>query len=165
MNRKTLMTGWLLLAAAATAVPAQADSLSCTMKYTLSGWSAFYKTASGRGTVSCSDGSTMAVKLSSKGGGLTFGKSTIDNGRGEFTGVQNIRDVLGAYAQGGAHGGAGDAAGVAGLTKGEVSLSLKGEGRGVDAGVDVGKFTITEVPGPAPAPVTTTAPVDPQAPQ
>ena len=163
MKRETIQTGWLLLAAAASgaiAVPAQAGNLSCTMKYTLSGWSAFYKTASGRGTVSCSDGSTMEVKLDSKGGGLTFGKSTIDKGRGEFSGVQNIRDVLGAYAAGSAHGGAGDAAGVVGLTKGEVSRSLKGEGRGVDAGVDVGKFTITEAPGAAPPPVTTTAPAD-----
>lgn len=165
MNRKTRMTSWLLLAAGAVcaaALPAQAGSLGCTMKYTLSGWSAFYKTASGRGTVNCSDGSAMEVKLSSKGGGLTFGKSTIDNGRGEFAGVRNIRDVLGDYAAGSAHGGAGDAAGVIGLTKGEVSLSLRGEGRGVDAGVDFGKFTISEVAGGTPPPVTTTAPADPQ---
>jgi hypothetical protein len=162
MKHKTMMTGGLLLAAAAAMAPAQASSLGCTMKYTLSGWSAFYKTASGSGTVTCSDGSTMNVKLSSKGGGLTLGKATIDNGRGEFSGVQNIRDVLGDYAQGGAHGGAGDAAGVMGLTKGEVSLSLKGEGRGVDAGIDFGKFTISEVPAPPPVPVSTTADPQPQ---
>jgi len=149
-----MLTGWLLLGAAVAgfaATPTDAAGMSCTMKYTLSGWSVFYKTASGRGTVSCSDGSSMSVKLHSEGGGITFGKSTIDNGHGEFSGVQNIRDVLGDYAQGGAHGGAGDAAGVMGLTKGEVSLSLKGEGRGIDAGVDVGKFTISEIPGEAPA--------------
>ena len=128
---------------------AQAGDLGCTMKYNLSGWSVFYKTASGRGTVTCSDGSTLEVKLSSKGGGLTFGKSTIDNGRGQFSGVRSIRDVLGDYAAGSAHGGAGDAAGVIGLTKGEVSLSLQGQGRGIDAGVDVGKFTISEAPPPA----------------
>jgi hypothetical protein len=153
MNDRTMLSGSLLCAAAALysiAPPAHAAGLSCTMKYTLSGWSLFYKTASGSGVVSCSDGSTMHVHLDSKGGGLTAGKSTIDNGRGEFSGVQSIRDVLGDYAQGGAHGGASDAAGVAGLTKGEVSLSLKGEGRGIDAGIDVGKFTITEVPPPPP---------------
>jgi len=157
MNHKTMFTGWLLLAVCAAAMPAEAAGLSCTMKYTLSGWSVFYKTASGSGTVSCSDGSSMNVKLDSKGGGITFGKSTIDDGRGEFSGVRNIRDVLGDYAQGGAHGGAGDSAGVMGLTKGEVSLSLQGQGRGVDAGVDVGKFTISEAPGSPSAPVTTTA--------
>ncbi|HZR36866.1 MAG TPA: hypothetical protein VFA75_15965 [Nevskia sp.] len=153
MNEKALLSGLLLLSAAAVCLaagPAHAAGMSCSMKYTLSGWSVFYKTASGRGTVTCSDGSTMNVKLRSEGGGLTFGKSTIDNGRGEFSGVRNIRDVLGDYAQGGAHGGAGDAAGVMGLTKGEVSLSLKGEGRGIDAGVDVGKFTISEIPDAAP---------------
>ena len=167
MTHKTMSGGLLLCAAAAvylTAAPAHAAGMSCTMKYTLSGWSVFYKTASGRGTVSCSDGSSLDVKLDSKGGGLTFGKSTIDNGRGEFSGVQNIRDVLGDYAQGGAHGGAGDAAGVAGLTKGEVSLSLKGEGRGVDVGVDVGKFTITEVPAPPPPLPATSTTADPQPP-
>lgn len=147
MNHKAMLSARLMLGAAAlySLMPsAHADAMACTMQYTLSGWSVFYKTASGHGTVSCSDGSTLKVRLDSKGGGLTFGKSTIDNGTGEFSGVHNIRDVLGDYAQGGAHGGAGTSAGVMGLTKGEVSLSLKGEGRGIDAGVDFGKFTISE---------------------
>lgn len=145
MNRNLMFSAAaLLLVAGVLAAPVRADAMSCTMKYTLKGWSVFYKTASGRGTVSCSDGSTMDVVLSSKGGGLTLGKSTIDDGHGEFAGVHNIRDVLGDYASGSAHGGAGKSAGVVGLTKGEVSLSLKGEGRGIDAGVDVGKFTISE---------------------
>jgi hypothetical protein len=147
MNHEPMRSARLVLAAAVlfSLMPAaHAEAMACTMKYTLSGWSVFYKTASGRGTVSCSDGSTLKVRLDSKGGGLTFGKSTIDNGTGEFSGVHDIRDVLGDYAQGGAHGGAGTSAGVMGLTKGEVSLSLKGEGRGVDAGIDFGKFTISE---------------------
>lgn len=146
MNKPILHACALVLGAGLLAAPARAGAdMRCTMKYQLSGWSVLYKTASGHGTVSCGDGSSMNVLLSSKGGGLTVGKSTIDNGSGEFAGVRDIRDVLGDYASGSAHGGAVKSAGVIGLTKGEVSLSLKGEGRGWDAGVDVGKFTITEV--------------------
>ena len=85
----------------------------------------------------------MKVLLKSEGGGFTFGKSTIDDGRGLFTGVNHINDVLGEYVSGCAHAGAGQSAAATGLTKGEVSLSLTGKGRGVDVGVDFGKFTIT----------------------
>ena len=148
------------------AFSARAD-LHCTMHYTMHGWSAFYKEGSGRGSTSCSDGSSMTVALSTKGGGLTFGKTTIDDGLGEFSGVRNIRDILGDYATGSAHGAAGQAASVAGLTKGEVSLSLKGNGRGIDAGVDVGKFTISEVSTPqaaAPSPATSAEPAVDSAP-
>jgi hypothetical protein len=125
------------------AIPAHAD-VKCTMSYTLSGWSAFYKTYKGSGTVTCDNGQSMHVLLESKGGGLSVGKSTIDDGRGEFTGVRNIRDVLGDYANGSAHAGAGKEASATGLTKGDVSLSLTGKGRGVDVGVDFGKFSIME---------------------
>ena len=116
--------------------------IKCDLTFTLSGWAAFYKTSKGHGVVTCSDGKTMNVKLRSEGGGFTFGKSTIDEGRGEFTGVNVITDVLGDYASGGAHAGAGSSVAATGLTKGEVSLSLTGKGRGVNLGVDFGKFTI-----------------------
>ena len=46
----------------------------CTMRFDLSGWSAFYKTASGRGTVTCDNGQTASVVIRAKGGGLTVGK-------------------------------------------------------------------------------------------
>jgi hypothetical protein len=149
MNIRPFTTAPLLLLAAAAlpAGPAAADGeLKCTMHFSLSGWSLFYKTESGQGTVSCSDGSTLAVLLHSEGGGMTAGKSSIDNGLGEFTSIYNIRDVLGDYATGSAHGAAGDGSVVAGLTKGPVSLSLKGNSHGFDVGVDAGKFTISEAP-------------------
>ena len=156
----------LLIAGMSFAAAAQADtSLKCTMHFTMKGWSAFYKTSSGHGTVSCNDGSSIEVALSSKGGGLTLGKSSIDNGYGEFTGVNNIREVLGAYATGEAHSTVSQSGGaVSALTKGEVSLALKGTGRGLDAGIDFGKFTISEIPSaaaPASPPVTTEAPAVP----
>jgi len=118
--------------------------MKCTMSYTLSSWAVFYKTSSGEGTVTCPNGQTMKVELRSEGGGFTFGKSTIDDGYGEITGVRDIRDVLGDYVSGGAHAGAGNSSAATGMTKGEVSLSLTGKGRGVDVGVDFGKFTISQ---------------------
>ena len=122
----------------------QHADLKCEMSFTLSGWSIFYKIYKGTGSVTCTNGQSMKVALKSEGGGLTAGKSSIDNGHGEFVGVRDIRDVLGDYASGGAHAGAGKSSIASGLTKGEVSLSLTGTGRGVDLGVDFGKFTIAE---------------------
>ena len=132
-----------IVVAALLSFDASAASMKCTMRFNLSSWAAFYKTSSGDGVVSCPNGETLAVKLKSEGGGFTFGKSTIDNGYGEFTGVREIGDVLGSYASGSAHAGAGQSNLAQGMTKGEISLSLTGKGRGVDVGVDFGKFTIS----------------------
>ena len=143
MSRILAKTGAALLLACGMGA-AQADDLSCKMSFTLKGWSVIYKTAKGHGTVSCSDGSSMKVHLSSKGGGLTVGKTTIDDGHGEFTGVKNIHDVLGGYASGSAHAGAVKASDATVVTKGEISLAITGTGRGWDVGVDLGEFTITE---------------------
>ena len=108
----------------------------------MAGWSVFDKTASGTGTVTCSDGSRLAVKVSAKGGGLTVGKSKIRNGVGEFAMVENIRDVLGSYAAVEAHAGAQKAAHAQAMTNGKVSLALAGKGEGWDLGVAFTRFTI-----------------------
>jgi len=118
-------------------------SLECHLSYTLSGWSVFYKTASGEGTVRCSNGQRLGVRLRTKGGGLTFGKTKITNGSGEFAGVHDIHDVLGAYANAEAHAGASSkSAGAVAMTKGEVSLALAGKGEGWNLGVAFGKFVL-----------------------
>lgn len=152
MDRNWFKAGAAALLAAGCMVgaSAQAGDLSCKMKFSLKGWSIVYKTAKGHGTVTCSDGSSMKVRLSTKGGGLTVGKTTIDDGEGEFTGVQSIRDVIGGYATGSAHAAVVKAGDASVLTKGEVSLAIKGTGRGFDVGVDLGEFTISEAPAPAP---------------
>lgn len=143
MNRILARIAAALLLGACGAA-AQADDLSCKMSFTLKGWSVIYKTAKGHGTVRCSDGSAMKVTLSSTGGGLTVGKTTIDDGHGDFTGVRSIRDVLGDYAAGSAHAGAVKASEATVVTKGEVSLAITGTGRGWDVGVDLGDFRIAE---------------------
>ncbi|HZR35996.1 MAG TPA: hypothetical protein VFA75_11510 [Nevskia sp.] len=140
---KTACAGALLLGCGL-GIPARAADLSCKMSFTLKGWSAIYKSYSGAGTIRCSDGSTMKVKLTSVGGGLTAGKSSIDDGRGDFSGVKSIRDIPGDYVSGGAGAGAVKSAGGQVLTKGEVTLAISGTGRGWDVGVDLGKFTIAE---------------------
>ena len=48
--------------------------MTCKLTFSSSSWSIFYKTTSGTGTVRCSNGSSLPVRISAKGGGLTVGK-------------------------------------------------------------------------------------------
>lgn len=140
--RKLLMV-LLLAGGGVLAAPASAsDTITCKMNYSITGWSIFYKQASGSGVVRCSNGRTLPVKLSARGGGLTVGKYTIKNGFGEFAGVRNIRDVLGTYASASADAAAGKAATAQAMTKGDVSLALSGKGEGWNLGVAFTGFTI-----------------------
>jgi hypothetical protein len=134
----------LTVLALAGAPPAHAADVKCTMTFTMKGWSAFYKTSSGTGTVTCSDGKSMKVKLSAKGGGLTVGKSTIEDGYGEFSSVQSANEIFGSYASAEAHAGAVESVKAQVMTKGEVSLALSGKGRGFDLGIAFGKLTISK---------------------
>ena len=122
---------------------ATAGETDCKLKFNLAGWSAFYKTASGDGTITCDNGQKLNVRIEAKGGGLSFGKSKIENGTGEFSGVSDIKETLGSYAQAEAHAGASKSSKASVLTKGEVSLALAGTGKGWDLGIDFGKFTIS----------------------
>lgn len=114
----------------------------CEMTFQLKGWSAFYKTASGSGTISCDNGQKASVSVKAKGGGLTFGKSEIVDGTGKFSDVRDIGETLGSYVSGEAHAGAVKSSAASAMTKGEVSLALAGTGRGFDIGFAFGKFTI-----------------------
>ena len=120
-----------------------ATEIDCKLKFNLSGWSMFYKTASGSGTITCDNGQSMPVTISAKGGGLTFGKSSIQDGVGAFSGVIDIEQTLGSYASAEAHAGAVKSSKAMVVTKGEVSLALSGTGKGWDVGVGFGKFTIS----------------------
>jgi len=138
----------LILAACAmlAALPAAATAggnVSCELSFQMSGWSVFYKESSGSGKIKCSNGQSMAVKLKARGGGLTFGKSTIDDGHGEFSDVSSINELIGTYVSAEAHAGAVKSAQAQVVTKGEVSLALSGTGRGWDVGVAIGNFIIS----------------------
>ncbi|HMM68342.1 MAG TPA: hypothetical protein PKC03_15515 [Dokdonella sp.] len=136
--------GLALAIAAVTAPTAQAADaqLDCSMRFSLTTWSAIYKHAEGTGVVTCENGQSMRVKISAKGGGLTVGKAHIDDGKGEFTDVHKMSDILGTYAQGEASAAAGKSATAQVLTKGNVSLALAGTGEGVNLGISFGGFTI-----------------------
>ena len=140
---KTLFASALALGLALTALPAAAQNMTCKLSFSSSSWSIFYKTTSGTGTVTCSNGQSLAVKITAKGGGLTVGKSKITNGFGEFAEVRNIRDVLGSYAAAEAHAGTVRSANAQAMTNGKVSLALAGKGEGWDLGVAFSKFTIS----------------------
>ena len=139
MNKSVLALASVFLLAA---LPASARDLDCELTFDLAGWSAFYKTASGTGVVACDNGQRLAVKITSKGGGISFGKSKIENGKGEFAGVEGIRDVLGTYVTAEAHAGAVKSSKAQVMTKGEVSLALAGTGKGWDVGFAFGKFVL-----------------------
>jgi hypothetical protein len=142
MNRLLSIAGLTLVLASPAAFAK--GKVDCNLRFNMSGWSVLYKTASGTGTITCDNGQKMDVHIEAKGGGLTFGKSKIENGTGEFSGVHDIKEVLGSYASGEAHAGASKSSKASVMTKGEVSLALAGTGKGWDLGVDFGKFTISK---------------------
>lgn len=131
------------LLATAFAAPAQAHDIDCKMHFTLKSWSLFYKTAHGAGTITCDNGQTMNVSIRAKGGGLTIGKSHIDDGIGKFSDISDIHQTLGTYGSADAHAGAVQSAGAMAMTKGNVSLALSGTGEGWDLGIAFGKFVIS----------------------
>ncbi|MEO5595677.1 MAG: hypothetical protein ABIQ97_00810 [Lysobacteraceae bacterium] len=132
-----------LLASAFVAPIASARDIDCKMHFNLKSWSLFYKTAHGSGTIVCDNGERMNVKLSAKGGGLTVGKSKIEDGIGTFSDVESIKQTLGTYGSADAHAGAVKSAGAVAMTKGNVSLALSGTGQGWDLGVAFSGFTIS----------------------
>lgn len=144
MNRKALWLALALLPLGAMAAPAHAaGTMKCDMDFTLSGWSAIYQTADGHGTVTCPNGQTLKVDIDAKGGGLTVGKYKVTDGRGHFSGVTNIDDVLGSYATANAHAGVVNSGHAAAMTKGPVSLALSGHGKGWDVGAGFESFSIS----------------------
>ncbi|MFC4763959.1 hypothetical protein [Dyella koreensis] len=132
-----LAVAWMVMPA-----PAKAADISCKMNFQLSGWSVFYQTATGSGTIHCDNGQGMRVRIRVKGGGLTFGKSKITDGVGKFTGVSSIGEIKGHYANAQVHAGAEKSASAQVLTKGNVSLALSGTGEGWNLGIAFGAFII-----------------------
>ena len=136
-----VIIGFLAMGVAVSA--AQARTTECTMKYNLKGWSAFYKTAGGAGTIRCNNGQKAGVRLSARGGGLTAGKTEIRDGMGYFSPVSSINELFGRYGSASAGAAAGKAASAQAMIKDNIHLSLTGRGKGVELGVALGRFTIT----------------------
>ncbi len=127
---------------AATLAQAQAaGNIDCKLSFNLSGWSVFYKTASGTGTIKCDNGAVIPVKISSKGGGLTVGKSKITGGRGTFSGAYSLNDLFGTYAAAEAHAGVVKSSTAQIVTRRYLPGPGR-HGRGRGSGVAVGNFVI-----------------------
>lgn len=131
-----------LLAGAVPARAAEGGGLRCTLTFDLDGWSAFYKTARGQGTVRCRDGQSVGVRLSAYGGGFSFGRAQIRNGKGSFSGLSRLSDVFGSYVQATAHGGVGTSGEASALTKGGALLTFSGAGPGNGFGFAFGAFRV-----------------------
>jgi hypothetical protein len=123
---------------------ASAAQIKCRMDFTLSGWSIIYQTADGTGTVTCSNGASMPVKIDAKGGGLTVGKYKLTDGHATFSHVTDIEQIPGSYATANAHVGVVHSGHAAAMTKGNVSMSLTGNGQGWDIGAGFEGFTISK---------------------
>jgi hypothetical protein len=121
---------------------ASAQLAKCQISYDLKGWSVFYNTSKGKGRITCSNGQSANVGLSARGGGVTFGRFEVTGGTGTFSSVRDIAELYGTYVEATAHAGAGGSTDARVMSKGEVSLSLAGTGRGVNLGVAFGGFTI-----------------------
>ncbi len=130
-----------LLLGGLVATPAHAEMTVCRMSYHIKGWSFIYKNYKGTGTVRCENGQSAPISIRIHGGGPTIGKSEVE-GRGRFTAVRNLSEIYGTYAEADAHAGVTKSVDGRILTKGEVSVSLSGVGRGVDLGLAFGAFTI-----------------------
>jgi hypothetical protein len=137
-SRRSIAVAVLLVGLA---TPASAGMTTCRLAYAIEGWSLFYKTYKGTGSVTCENGESARVAIETHGGGITIGKSEV-SGEGRFSEVRNLGEVYGVYAEAGAHAGATKSADARILTKGEVSLALTGKGRGIDLGIAFGAFEI-----------------------
>src|SRR4051794_3917776 len=109
----------LVLAGALAAPTRAAKTAKGEVRYTLSGWSAFYKVAHGQGTITCDNGQTARATLEAKGGGLTAGKYKITDGIGKFSEVANISELFGTYVASAAEAGAVKSSSAGAMTKGE----------------------------------------------
>src|SRR5215831_15642009 len=137
----TAITGFGLAALSATAARAAGET-KCVMKFSMKGWSAFYKTSKGEGTITCDNGEKADVTIKLTGGGITFGKTDIKDATGTFSPVSKLENLLGSYGAAEAEAGAVKSSTAQALTKGEVSLAIAGTGEGWNLGVSGSKFTI-----------------------
>ena len=151
MSKRTFgsIAAALLCAGVLTGVPATSAQagkapVKCHLTYSLSGWSAIYQHAEGRGDITCDNGESAAVSISMHGGGLTAGKFHV-SGRGDISNVYDIKEVYGSYAQAGASAGVVRSGTAQVLTKGTTSIALSGSGEGVNLGVAVDKFDIQPI--------------------
>lgn len=133
----------LLVALPALAEEEMAESkIKCEMEFSMKGWAAIYRTASGSGTITCSNGEKIEVVLESRGFGLAAGEAEVSDARGVFSPVAKTEELLGTYIGRSAVAAAGKADAAGAFTKGDVSLAVYGEGKGKGLAAGGAKITI-----------------------
>ena len=121
-----------------------AHAENCTLKYTIKGWAAFYKTYQGTGTVSCRSGRSAKVNLSLKGGGFTFGAYEITDGKGVLRTINKMEDIYGGSFMIDGDAGFGNAVEGRWAPKGVRTVTLSGKGTGYNLGFSLGSLRITK---------------------
>ena len=116
----------------------------CSIKYTIKGWAAFYKTYEGTGTVSCPSGKSAMVNLSLKGGGFTFGAYEITDGKGVLRGIEKIEDIYGGSFMMDGDAGFGKSVEGRWAPRGARTVTLTGKGTGYNLGWALGSLRITK---------------------
>ncbi|WP_159680375.1 hypothetical protein [Luteimonas sp. 9C] len=94
--------------------------MRCELAFTAGDWSARHRTARGIGELRCDDGRTLPVRVSVKADGGDALR--IDAGAASFSGLEDPRDVIGAYV---ASGEAGDDLA---MRKGSIALRVTATG-------------------------------------
>ncbi|MEF3083725.1 hypothetical protein V3391_16020 [Luteimonas sp. SMYT11W] len=97
-----------------------AEPMTCELVFTAGNWSMHHRAARGTGELRCADGRTLPVRVSVKAHGGDALR--IDAGAASFSGVEDPRDVIGAYVANGQVGN--DLA----MRKGAIALRVTGTG-------------------------------------
>ena len=134
---RVLVSLFLLLS-----ISAKSEAQTCSIKYSLKGWSVFYETYKGSGFVRCSNGQSARVSLTLHGGGLTLGIIDIENAKGKFTGVKSIQDIYGTHFSIGVHAGFARSAEARALFRKYIAGGGAGVGGGYNLGFSFGGLTI-----------------------
>jgi len=124
----------LMLAGLSACGLARADDVDCELGFALSNWLVSSQSATGVGTLRCSDNETMTVRIKVKGAGITAQTRGINSGHARFSPVRRIHDALGTYVSDGAASSEADAAHAQVLSKRDSSMTLHGR-EGWDLGV------------------------------
>lgn len=139
-----IMKKYLFSLALLMSFPYSAQAMDCSFKYNLKGWSAFYRTGTGAGAVSCSNGQSASVKLNLKAGGFTFGVFDITEGKGKFLNVNNINDIYGGYFEVDGHAGFVKSVEGRALPFKPIFFSMTGKGTGYNLGFSLGAVIVSK---------------------
>lgn len=96
------------------------EPMTCELAFTAGNWSMHHRSARGTGELRCADGRTLPVRVSVKAQGSDTLR--IDAGAASFSGVEDPRDVIGAYVANGQVGNA------LAMRKGAIALRVTATG-------------------------------------